>query len=187
MQQDKTPSNEQLNRLLKELQNLEGQEAYLEYDRLQLALDRGRVLLKIKKELPHGSFLPFLKSNNVKLSPRSAERYMQLAKYENILLSNSPVLANLTVEKALKLISSYVRKEKLDTPVQIVPLSKFAIISSFDAQSQEYLVTLKIAASVIELLSRNANMKIVNAALREALLGLVKSRNLTDLSTFSEN
>ena len=61
MQQDKIPPKEDLIQLLMELKALESQEALIEYDRLLLGLHRGKILLKIKKELPHGAFLPFLK------------------------------------------------------------------------------------------------------------------------------
>lgn len=189
MQPDKTPSNERLTRLLKELKALEDQQAYVEYDRLHVALELGKVLLNIKKELPHGAFLPFLKGHQVKISPRSAERYMYLAKNRDklMLLSNSPKMADLTLEKALQLIKGTVKKESVKGPVQIVQVSQFFVASSFDAQAQEYTVSLKVAASDIELLRHKANMKTANAAVTEALLQILRTRNLADLSTFSGN
>lgn len=188
MQSDKLSPNELLVLLLKQLKEFESQEALLEFDRLQLALDRGKILLKIKAELPHGAFLQFLKSNHVKISPRSAERFMQLAKHEKFLLSNSPILANLTLEKALQLIkSASSKKQQVEEAVLLIPVSALCVTTSFNVQAQEYTVNLKITASAIELLRHKSNMKVVNAAVAEALRNMLHNRSLADLSSFNGN
>ncbi len=185
MQPDKLPPNELLVLLLKQLKEFESQQALLEFDRLQLAVDRGKILLKIKAELPHGTFLQFLKSNHVKISSRSAERFMQLAKHENFLLSNSPILANLTLEKALQLIKSASDQNKHNEEALLIPVSALSVTSSFDVPAQEYMVTLKIAASAVELIRHKANIKVINATVVESLRNMLHNRSLADMSSFN--
>lgn len=185
MDSNKIPNNERLIQFLKELKEIEKQEIRLELSRMELALKQGKLLLCIKEELPHGTFLPFLKSNQVKLSCRSAERLMQLSRNEE-LLRNSPDLANLTLEKALALIK---RKNKMNKVVseKFVPVSNFSVASTFDSQAQAYFISLKISASDIELLKYKLNIKAINNAVSEALIMIVKNRSLTDVSTIQMN
>lgn len=67
------------------------------------AVKAGALLLEIKKALPHGAFLPWLKVNCT-FSPRTAQAYMQIARVFPK-LGNPQRVAHLSARQALKAIA----------------------------------------------------------------------------------
>lgn len=72
---------------------------------LGYAIYAGECLLKAKELCGHGNWLKW-RAQNIKHPERTSERYMQLARNKSLLLSNSPKLANLTMDGALRLLKS---------------------------------------------------------------------------------
>ena len=79
-----------------------GHEAYLATARkaLEHALDAGATLHEVKTGLPHGEWLPWLKTNCPGISERSAQRYIRLAKNKDRLKEKSATVADLTLREA---------------------------------------------------------------------------------------
>ncbi|MEW8230384.1 MAG: DUF3102 domain-containing protein [Candidatus Thiodiazotropha endolucinida] len=65
------------------------------------ALAAGKLLVKAKAEVRHGEWLPFLESTGV--NPRTAQRYMKLAKNEHLLKNDSASFVSVT--KALEYLN----------------------------------------------------------------------------------
>ena len=66
------------------------------------ALEAGKLLAKAKEDCTHGNWRPFLES--LEISPRTAQRYMRLAKNEHVLKSDS--MSHLSMTQSLELLSS---------------------------------------------------------------------------------
>ena len=77
---------------------------------LQQALDLGGLLLQAKDRVGHGKFGQWLDKNTLAISERSAQRYMALKeqwpKIEAWLKTNSATVADLSLRKAEKIITS---------------------------------------------------------------------------------
>lgn len=68
------------------------------------ALNAGRLLLQVKAQLPHGEFLPWLRSNCT-VKQRQARAYMRVTRNWRRIESKSAPGADLTVKGALRLLS----------------------------------------------------------------------------------
>ena len=84
-----------------------GHQAYLATARkaLEHALDAGATLHEVKTGLPHGEWLPWLKANCPRISERSAQRYIRLAKNRDRLSEKSATVADLTLREAERVLS----------------------------------------------------------------------------------
>lgn len=71
---------------------------------IEHALTAGDLLIHAKRRLKHGEWLPWLEEH-CKLSERTAQAYMRLAKHRGFVEAKSAVIADLTVAGALDLIS----------------------------------------------------------------------------------
>jgi Protein of unknown function (DUF3102) len=90
---------------------------------LEHALAVGDALVRAKKQVQHGEWLPWLKSCD--LSEDTAERYMKLARHRDEL--NSARVRNLSLSAALKLVT----KPRPADPVRLAARSGASHRSSF--------------------------------------------------------
>jgi Protein of unknown function (DUF3102) len=73
-------------------------------DALAHAIEAGRLLLRAKKAVPHGGWLPWI-DENCRFAARTAQTYMRLAERAPVLLAeNAPRVADLTVRRAVALL-----------------------------------------------------------------------------------
>jgi hypothetical protein len=72
---------------------------------IEHALTAGDLLIQAKKQLKHGQWLPWLEQH-CKISDRTAQRYIQLARHRSLLEANPSSVADLTLQGALELISA---------------------------------------------------------------------------------
>lgn len=73
-------------------------------DALQHALEAGRLLIKVKTEVGHGNWLPWLGANCPEISTRQAQRYVRLAE-KAPLLGDATRVSHLSIRGALALLS----------------------------------------------------------------------------------
>jgi hypothetical protein len=98
-------------------------------DVLEHALNAGDALLKAKAAVPHGRWLPWLKSE-CDLSDRHAERYMLLAQNRVTLAANSTRVSDLSLRSALCLLK---KPSKLEMSSSAKPPKKTKSATSLDA------------------------------------------------------
>lgn len=67
--------------LINELTEVKNQEETLETSQLELGFRKGKILLQIKKRLPHGKFLPFLKAT--KVQPHTPDRTCHQRRFDS--------------------------------------------------------------------------------------------------------
>ncbi len=72
---------------------------------LEHAIEAGQLLIEAKDGLPHGEWLPWLKTSCPDISARSAQRYMRYAKNQKWLGLISDNLADLTLWEAEQILS----------------------------------------------------------------------------------
>jgi hypothetical protein len=72
---------------------------------IEHAMAAGDLLIQAKKQLKHGQWLPWLEQH-CKISDRTAQRYIQLARHRSLLEANPSSVADLTLQGALELISA---------------------------------------------------------------------------------
>lgn len=82
---------------------------------LSHALEAGKLLVDVKAEATHGDWLPMLDS--IGINPRTAQRYMKLAKNEHLLKSDS--VSHLSVTKALEFLAEPKQKTLEDIEGEI--------------------------------------------------------------------
>ena len=174
--------------LLKELAAIEQQENTLELNRVELYMQKGKILLQLKEHLPHGEFLPSLKKAKLNTNPRQAQRMMELAANEDIIKSNATDLSHLTLEKAFTLIKKKKKAEQLETPaIPQVIVGQFNVTTAFHAASQTYAIMVEIKAQDRKWMQCSKNQKNVAVAVKKALEQLVQSPCLTDLTMVQPN
>lgn len=71
---------------------------------LEFARRAGELLLKVKSQLAHGQWLPWIEENTV-ISPRTAQVYMRLARNWHEFSNKHAEPAHLSIEGALKLLA----------------------------------------------------------------------------------
>lgn len=72
---------------------------------IEYAITAGELLIKAKKQIPHGQWLPWL-DEHCGVTSRSAQGYMKLARNRDKLEAKTKALAHLTIEGALKALTS---------------------------------------------------------------------------------
>ncbi len=178
-----------LDQLKTALLKLEDEELLLEQSKLQLAIQKGKVLNQIKEQTPHGQFGEFLKSSKVKTSERTAQREMNIAKHEDLLKEEAgDNFHKLTLKEARAIIR---RKTKADKPkecpmadVDMLPLS---IKRTFNPETQNYEIAVCLPSLTRDALANNPKvLKEVEKRFRESLKVLIGERSLVD-TTGQEN
>lgn len=86
-------------------------------DALQHALEAGRLLIKVKTEVGHGNWLPWLGANCPEISTRQAQRYVRLAE-KAPLLGDATRVSHLSIRGALALLSEP-RAEPVALPFEL--------------------------------------------------------------------
>ena len=71
---------------------------------VERAIIVGALLQQAKDQVPHGEWLPWLKTHCPRITERTAQRYMSLAEHRAELESKAPCLADLTLTSAEALI-----------------------------------------------------------------------------------
>ncbi len=169
--------------LLRELEEIESIGKLLEKNKLELYFRKGKVLNHLKGLLPHGEFLSFLKSSNIKINPRHAQRIMELAANEDLIRANTTDLSYLTLDKAFAMIKKKLKSE--ETTPQIV--GQFKISTAFHAGLQIYQVKIEINAEDKHLMRCKKNQRNVTVSVRKTLENFFQSFHIADLTTVSLN
>jgi hypothetical protein len=82
---------------------------------LEWAIEAGKLLRQVKKQLPHGEWLPWLR-DNFRGSEMTAQRYVRLSLHEKDLQRNPTRVLDLTLRGALKLIKQHKARQPSPSP-----------------------------------------------------------------------
>lgn len=83
---------------------------------VQHAITAGRLLTEVKKRLPHGEFIPWLKANCADVTVRSAQRYVQVAKnWETWDEEKRHAVSRLSLRNVLKIFPSDAKPGRAST------------------------------------------------------------------------
>jgi hypothetical protein len=143
-------SGDDLTALADQIRNYHQQAVRAVGQALEHAMNAGDALLKAKARQRHGNWASWLRKN-CEISPRTAQRYMQLAEARTLLQSKSVAVAtHLTIAQALKLLGNKKlphRKSERRSP-QSTSLSSIAWAEASDNQRQHFLEEIGLSTLV---------------------------------------
>lgn len=113
---------------------------------VQAGMRAGELLIEARALIPHGAWLPWLR-DRVEISPRMAQRYVQLARHRAEIEANTTHVSHLTINGALALLAAPSIAEKV---VAAVETAEAVQDKAEAARRQVILDAIKCNAEAVE-------------------------------------